>query len=163
MSPARVRALRVDRVFEMHRQDKLERLQRAASRHTIPVPGEVSHAVAADDPCFFDATVWCQNEYGGELGGGAGGGGGGSSGDSGSSYDDGTMGCANLVNNMNYAYRMYIQAQALYMEMASESPGEGGAVPGLYEGALSAQYSKMMSYRDDYNTWRNLAIRYRCI
>ena len=39
-----------------------------ARRLTVPISPRL--AVASDDPCFFDASIWCSNEYGGELGGG---------------------------------------------------------------------------------------------
>lgn len=38
------------------------------SAERLPVPGLPKFAVAADDPCMFDATVWCANSFGGELG-----------------------------------------------------------------------------------------------
>lgn len=37
-------------------------------------PGTVAAAVAHDDPCMFDASVDCENSYGGELSGAGGGG-----------------------------------------------------------------------------------------
>jgi hypothetical protein len=109
-------------------------------------------AVAADDPCFFDATVWCENEYGGEIGGGGSGGGGG---------DSGSFDCGFLKTQMANSWGAYTAAQASYIEMVgwvTDAPFSSGVI----EGALSVQYSKMQSYLADYNVWRGLATRYRC-
>ena len=118
-------------------------------------------AVAADDPCFFDATIWCSNEFGGELGTGASGGG--SGGDPGEApADDGTLNCSFLLSNMANAWKAYLDAQAVNFEMAG-SVTDAPFSNGVMEGALTAQYSKMMSYLADYNTWKALASRYKCI
>ena len=135
------------------------RVLRPASR-TLTVPTSVSRAVAADDPCFFDATIWCTDEYGGELGGGAAGGGTGT-GPSTSPSDYSSTDCSFIRSSMNNAYAAYARAQAVYMEMVgsvTDAPFSNGVI----EGALQAQYSKMQSYLADYNTWKNLATKYHC-
>ena len=193
MSLERVRRLHVDRAFELHRQAKLawlkERGRSAAPKRSIssdrfapdlrgisqsPTPTITprlldprgpSLAVAADDPCFFDATVWCSGEEGGELGPlGTGGGSGGTGGDSGGYVDDGTLGCANILSNMNNAYRLYLQTMSQYMELAGSAASGDGLIASSYmDATLQAVYSKMMSYQADYNTWRSLAIKYHCL
>jgi hypothetical protein len=115
-------------------------------------------AVAADDPCFFDATIWCSNEYGGELGGGGSGGG---SYSGAAPTDDGSLDCSFIRTNIANAWAAYVDAQRVYMELAgwvTDAPFSNGVM----EGALEAQYSKMQSYLADYNLWRGLATRYKC-
>lgn len=63
---------------------------------------------------------------------------------------------------MANAWKAYLDAQAVYFEMAG-SVTDAPFSNGVMEGALTAQYSKMMSYLADYNTWKALASRYKCI
>jgi hypothetical protein len=104
LSRQRVNALHIDKAFELHRRVKLGLLTQKPARTaaaraissgapksgtaievgspsrafrpnlTLRPPTAPRLAVAADDPCFFDATIWCANELGGELGTGASGG-----------------------------------------------------------------------------------------
>lgn len=186
MSREKANALHMDKVFELHRQAKLDWLHQsdrgfaggqskaknlneprytartqilgARSRLSIPAPVGPRLAVAADDPCFFDARVWCNNELGGELpmpsGGGAGGGT--------DPSDYSSLDCANIVANMNRAYAAYLSAQFRYMTMAGGGVGDAPFSPGIMEGMLMAQYDTMMSYLADYNLWKGLAAKYKC-
>ena len=63
---------------------------------------------------------------------------------------------------MNNAYAAYVQAQERYFEMAG-SVTDAPFSNGVLEAALQAQYSKMQSYLADYNTWKNLAVKYKCL
>ncbi|HEY5021681.1 MAG TPA: hypothetical protein VII30_04230 [Gemmatimonadaceae bacterium] len=62
---------------------------------------------------------------------------------------------------MNNAYRLYIQAQAAYFQLAegaTDNPFVNGALGGL----MMTQYERMMSYLADYNTWKALSAQYHC-
>lgn len=188
LSRAKVNALHIDQAFELHRKAKLQWINQGArsSRRDhgsvarpsanaatatianpqltirpnviLTAPSGPRLAVAADDPCFFDATIWCSNEYGGELGGGGSGGG---SYSGAAPTDDGSLDCSFIRTNMANAWAAYVDAQRVYMELAgwvTDAPFSNGVM----EGALEAQYSKMQSYLADYNLWRGLATRYKC-
>ena len=178
----------IDRAFEVHRQAKLLILEvRAKTGHAKPAfstgvsqlslgadgdrNGSSIHllsppigprlAVAADDPCMFDATVWCENEYGGELEGL--GGGSTASGGDGGDYDPATdaPNCGSIISKMNYALTQYNAARDRYFEMAGWVT-DGPASTGVIEGMLMSQYDTMMSYYADYKLWWGLAMKYRC-
>jgi hypothetical protein len=117
----RANALHLDRIFELHRAAKAEIIRRRESQRGVsseapslgfPTSGTSSALrgslsvnssgllrgitgprpmVAAGDPCYFDATLWCANSYGSELGIAVG---------SGSGSGSGPGGCAALVDTL---------------------------------------------------------------
>lgn len=189
LSRERVKALHIDNAFELHRQAKAEWLNQSAKGSTrvqgttthsrralatsatnqilrvranlsLSVPSGPRLAVAADDPCFFDARVWCSNELGGELPMASGGGEAG--GNPGDPNEYGSMDCSFILASMTRAYAAYLQALNNLIETSGEGPGPDPFSGGLMEAVLQTRYETMQSYLADYNTWKALAAKYKC-
>jgi len=173
-----VARLKIDKAFEIHRQMKLhmikrfgEELRKRAFRYQPQpaliaqrlTPGQTSlslapptaprFAVAWDDPCMFDATVMCENEYGGEIESMFG---------SGSAGGDGSApNCADILTKEANAYAAYYTTQQQYWQVSTAGVGAYGS--GIVEATLMALYDQMQSYMADAKNWFNIAVSLGCI